>query len=252
MATSRPFIPKFSMSRARTVLLLGASGLVGGHALRLLARDERWARVVTLGRRAMARASPTHEPHTVNFRDLDAHAGLFTCDAVACCLGTTIKTAGSREAFRFVDLDLPLEAARLARARGAGAFALVSAYGADPDSRIFYNRIKGEAERAVRGVGFERVVLLRPSLLTGERAEGRTGEQIGGAVLRVLRPLLVGPLRNLRPTPAEDVALALSDALTAPEAHPAGAHPAGASGVTVLEPAAIRDRAAELRAARGA
>lgn len=233
----------------RTVLLLGATGLVGGHVLRLLARDVAWGRVVTLGRRAMPLAGDRHEHHVVDFRDLDAHADLFGCDAVACCLGTTIKQAGSQEAFRFVDHDLPLAAARLAHARGATGYALVSAYGADADSRIFYNRVKGETEDAIRAVGFGGLTLLRPSLLTGDRDENRPGERFGEAVLSVLTPIMVGPLRPLRPTPAEDVALAMADALS-PEA---GARPELRSrGITVLGPVEIRERAAELRSARGA
>jgi uncharacterized protein YbjT (DUF2867 family) len=161
----------------------------------------------------MPLAGDAHEHHVVDFRDLSAHADLFRCDALACCLGTTIKKAGSREAFRFVDHDLPLAAAQLAHARGARQMALVTAYGADPDSRIFYNRVKGEVERDVRAVGFDALHVFRPSLLTGERDEHRTGEAIGEAVLRIFNPLLVGPLRPLRPTSAEDVALAINAAL---------------------------------------
>ncbi len=235
----------------RTILLLGSTGLVGGHALKLLAHSETWSRVVTLGRRAMPLASGTHEHHVVDFGEVDARADLFACDAVACCLGTTIKTAGSQEAFRFVDHDLPLAAARLAHARGARAFGLVSAYGASADSRIFYNRTKGEAEDAIRSVGFERVALLRPSLLTGDRDETRVGERIGEAVLSAVEFALVGPLRNLRPTPATDVARVLAAALAPPEAHTSRAQ-TEASGVTIFEPAEIRARAAELRSARGA
>ena len=200
-------------SPARTVVLLGATGLVGGWALRWLVQDPAWGRVVTLGRRPMDRAGETHRHHVVEFRDLDAHAGLFRCDALACCLGTTIKAAGSQEAFRFVDHGLPLAAARLAHAGGARQMALVTAYGASAGSRIFYNRVKGEVERDVRAVGFEALHLFRPSLLTGDREENRPGERLGEAVLGALSPLLLGPLRPLRPTAAEDVALAMGHAL---------------------------------------
>ena len=221
----------------RTVLLLGATGLVGGHALRVLSHDPAWGRVVTLGRREMPLASPRHAHHVVDFDRLDAHADLFACDAVACCLGTTIRTAGSRAAFRRVDLELPRETARRARAAGATAAALVSAYGADAGSRIFYNRVKGEAETALEAVGFPSLTVLRPSLLDGERDEVRLGERVGLAVLRPLAPLLVGPLRPLRPTPAESVARALAASLAAA---PPGVHRLG--------PDAIRARAAEQRA----
>ena len=201
---------------SRTALLLGATGLVGGHALRLLARDGRWGRVVTLGRRPMEPASHRHEDHVVDFDRLAEHADLFACDDLFCCLGTTRKEAGSKDAFRRVDLEIPAEAARLAHAGGAAQGLLVSALGADPGSRVFYTRTKGEAEEAFRDAGFEAVQIVRPSLLTGDRdrlprpgGEVRRGERVAEAVLGALRPALVGPLRRLRPTPAVDVARAL-------------------------------------------
>ena len=218
----------------RTVLLLGASGLVGRHALRRFAADGRWGRVVTLGRRPLATAGPTHEDHVVDFDRLADQTALFACDDVVCVLGTTMKQAGSREAFRRVDLEIPFETAQLAHSAGAGQILLVSALGADPDSRVFYNRTKGEAERAVREVGFDAVQLFRPSLLTGDRDEVRWGERIGEAVLTPLGPLLRGPLSALRPTRADDVAAAL---VAVAAARPTGHH--------VYGPDAIRQWARE-------
>jgi uncharacterized protein YbjT (DUF2867 family) len=143
-----------------------------------------------------------------------------------------MKQAGSKEAFRRVDRDYPFQAAQLARGPGATQFLLVSAVGADPRSRIFYNRVKGEVEAALRSVGFESLSIFRPSLLTGERAEERRGEVLGEAVLNAVRPLLVGPLRRLRPTPARAVAAAM--AVVAAE-RPKGVH--------VFEPEAIPEQA---------
>lgn len=216
----------------RTALLLGATGLVGGHLLSLLAHDRRWSRVVTLGRRPMPSASGTHEDHVVDFDRLPEQAALLACDDLFCALGTTIKTAGSQEAFRRVDLEIPFEAAQLAASQGTSQMLLVSSLGADPDSRIFYNRTKGEAERAVRSVGFDAVQIFRPSLLAGDRDEVRWGERIGAAVLGAIRPLLVGPLSPLRPTEASDVARAMVEVAAA---RPAGVH--------VYDPEAIRQRA---------
>lgn len=232
----------------RTLLLLGASGLVGGHVLQHVTHDPFWDRVVTLSRRALPLVSERHEDYVVDFQNLDAHADLFSCDAVACCLGTTIKQAGSQEAFRFVDHDLPLTAARQAVARGASAYTLVSAYGANADSRIFYNRTKGDTEEALRDIGFDRLVLLRPSLLTGDREENRPGERFGEAFLNAIQFTLIGPLRNLKPTPADDVAIVMAAALRSAVASGDGA----AAPVEVIEPVEIRTRAAELRDARGA
>ena len=198
--------------------------------LRLLAADPTWSRVVTLGRRPMPLAGDTHEHHVVDFDRLADEPGALECDDLAICLGTTIKAAGSQAAFRRVDLEIPQEAAEIARQRGATRLAMVSAYGADPTSRIFYNRVKGEAEVSVQTLGYESVTLLRPSLLDGERGENRPAERIGLAVLRPLAPLLVGPLRPLRPTAATDVARDLVAALRS-----------GDAGVHVLGPEAIRD-----------
>lgn len=217
----------------RTALLLGATGLVGRHTLARLARDGRWTRVVTLARRPIERASPTHTPHVVDFDRLADAAALFACDDVFCALGTTIKEAGSQGAFRRVDLEIPAEAARLARSAGVTQMLLVSSMGADARSRIFYNRVKGEAEAAVRGAGFEAVQIARPSLLAGDRDTPRAGERIGEAVLRIARPLLVGPLKNLRPTAADDVAAALVELAAAQR-----------PGVHVYDPEAIRAWAA--------
>ena len=216
----------------RTALVLGATGLVGGHLLAALAADDRWGRVVTLGRRPMATAGATHEDHVVDFDRLDEQAGLFTCDDLFCALGTTIKQAGSPEAFRRVDVEIPFEAAQLAHSGGAGQVLLVSSMGADPDSRLLYPRSKGDVERAVGEVGFGAVQIFRPSLLAGDRDEVRWGERIALAVARPLSPVLVGPLRILRPTEAQDVARAMVEI--------AARRP---SGVHVYEPEAIREAA---------
>ena len=218
----------------RTLVLLGATGLVGGLALPLFVQDPRWTRVVTLGRRPMPLAGPSHAHHVVDFDALDAHADFFTCDDLVSCLGTTIKDAGSQAAFRRVDLELPVEAARLAHAQGARQMLAVSALGADAGSRVFYNRVKGEAEDALRAVGFETLHLLRPSLLTGDRDEPRPGERLGELVLGAATPLLIGPLRPLRPTPALAVARALARLAADP-----------APGAFVHGPVALRELGGE-------
>jgi uncharacterized protein YbjT (DUF2867 family) len=194
---------------SRTALLLRATGLVGGHCLDLLLAEPAYARVVVLGRRLLPREHPELEQHRVDFDRLAEHAERFAVDDVFCCLGTTIGKAGSQEAFRKVDLVYPHEAARLAVEQGARQFLLVSALGADPTSRVFYNRVKGEAELAVQGLPFERVVIVRPSLLLGGRAEFRLGERVAEIVSRPLAPLLRGPLARYRPVEAWTVAAAL-------------------------------------------
>jgi uncharacterized protein YbjT (DUF2867 family) len=193
---------------SRTALVAGASGLVGGHLLRSLLADAAYTRVVMLGRRQIETRHPKLEQRVVDFGALDAVTDVAADDAF-CCLGTTIKTAGSQEAFRKVDHDYVLAFARAGRRAGAAQFLLVTALGADPTSRIFYSRVKGEVEAAVRQLPYRGVQIFRPSFLMGHRAEGRLAERIALPIARAVAPLLIGPLRRYRPIDAADVARAM-------------------------------------------
>src|SRR6185436_15565009 len=158
-----------------SVALLGATGLVGRHCLDLLASDPAFERVVAIARRKFAEAmAPRVEAHVVDVEHLEERQDLFRVDQVICALGTTIKAVGgSKTKFREVDLGIPLTAARLALKEGAHHFLLVSALGASSQSRIFYSRVKGELEDALRTMGFRSVTIVRPSLLLGDRKEFR-------------------------------------------------------------------------------
>lgn len=190
-------------------LLLGATGLVGGNVLDLLLNDPAYGRVVVLGRRPVDRQHPKLEQHVAALGRLDEHAGRFAVDDVFCCLGTTIRAAGSQEAFRRVDHDYVVDSARVAAAAGARRYLLVTAAGADSRSRFFYNRVKGDAEAGVRGQSFEGVVILRPSLILGPRAERRTAEALAQRVAPALNAVLIGPLRRYRAIEARTVARAM-------------------------------------------
>src|SRR6266571_1847088 len=192
--------------RGRSVLILGATGLVGRECLRLLLNDPTVARVVALVRRRPDEAGSSKlQTHIVDFDRLDAHGELFEVDQVVCALGTTMNIAGSKEAFRRVDYEYPLAAAKLGLAHGATHFLVVSALGANAASRIFYNRVKGEIEDVLRTLGYRSVTVLRPSLLIGDRQTTRIGEEIGRRV-GFLAP------GKYRPVQARDVAIALVDA----------------------------------------
>ncbi len=192
----------------RTALVAGATGLIGGHLVSRLLSHPDYARVHVLTRRALSISNPKIIEHRVDFERL-ATSFNESVDDTFCCLGTTLKQAGSREAFRRVDHDYPLALAHLARHAGARIFLMVSALGADAHSPVFYNRIKGETERDIAALGLPRVVFLRPSLLLGERREFRAGEKAGAVVGRLIAPLLVGRLRRYRPIAAADVAAAM-------------------------------------------
>ncbi len=186
------------MTPARTALVAGATGLVGGHLVRELVGRPEYRHVTVLVRRELDFAHPKLTQHAVDFDHLEMHADAFSVDDVFCCLGTTIKKAGSQPAFRKVDFDYPLAMGRHAKAQGARRFLIVTAMGANAGSSIFYNRVKGEVENALAGLELPALLIFRPSLLLGERQEQRFGESVAAAVTKVINPLMVGGLRKYR------------------------------------------------------
>ncbi|MGH7269903.1 MAG: oxidoreductase [Polyangiaceae bacterium] len=195
-----------------SLVLLGASGLVGGAVLRQATADASCSSVTLLTRRPLGLGGGKIREEVVDFERPETFRAHLAADHVVCCLGTTIKQAGSQEAFRKVDFDIPVAVAREAAAAGAGSFLIVTAVGADPESRVFYSRIKGEAEAAVRELPFPRgVKILRPSILVGKRARPRTAERAVMALMRAARPLLAGKMARYRAIDADDVARAILD-----------------------------------------
>lgn len=203
---------------------MGATGLVGGHVLEQALADPGVAGVVVLARRAPP-PHPKLRVELVDFDHLPEDAPWWRADAVICTLGTTMRAAGSREAFRRVDHDYPLAVARLARKHGTPAYVLNSAVGADASSRIFYNRVKGELERDLAALGFASLTYARPGLIAGERRESRPGEQAALRFLTVAGRLLP---RGWRPNPAHRIARVLIESAL---------HPA--PGIQVIPPAGM-------------
>jgi len=195
------------------VMLVGATGLVGGQVLQQLLDDARCDAVVAPTRRPLAVADPVLLNPVVDFAALPVDADWWAVDAVVCALGSTIKQAGSREMFARIDHDYPLQVATLAQAHGAQAFVLNSAMGANAQSRIFYNQVKGRLEQDLRGLGYPSLTLVRPGLIGGERAERRTGEHLAGVVLGALGPVLP---RAWRINPAGNIVAAMLEAALEP------------------------------------
>ena len=191
----------------RTVALAGATGLVGREILKGLLADPSVTTIHVLGRRALAVRSSKIKSHLGDFAALPA---LPQVDEVYLALGTTIKVAGSQEAFRAVDFDANLAVARAALSAGARRAGLVSAMGASPKSRLFYSRVKGELEDALDALAFEGLAIARPSMLAGDRASLgqplRPGEGYALALSKLLGPLIP---RNYRSVAAADVARSL-------------------------------------------
>jgi len=196
----------------RSALLAGASGLVGRALLARLLADERYGRVHVLLRRPVELTAHRRAVrHTVDFGRLPR---LPHVDDAFIALGTTMRAVGSQAEFRRVDLDAVIATARAARAAGASRLGVVSAVGADPASRVFYLRVKGEMERAVATLGYASVVIARPSLLLGERAAlGQPSRFVEGLAQRLLGPVSGWLPRSLRPIAAHEVARALHEAV---------------------------------------
>ena len=201
-------------SSAKTLLLAGATGLVGQEVLRLALADSRVARIIAPTRRPLPPHARMHNP-LVDFDHLDPDASFWAVDAVICTLGTTMTKAGSRVAFGHVDFALPLQVARYCMRLGAQAYALNSALGADQKSAVFYLRTKGELEQALREMHFLSLTLVRPGLLGGNRKESRPAERAGIWIATALAPILP---RRYRVVPASHVAHHLLEAslLSAP------------------------------------
>ncbi|TCI44307.1 MULTISPECIES: NAD(P)H-binding protein [unclassified Exiguobacterium] len=190
----------------KTALVVGATGLIGRELVEQLLEQERYDAVWIVVRRSKRWSHPKlHE--IVGFEKMDET--LPHIDDVYCALGTTIAVAGSQQAFKHVDLELPLEVARVAKQHGATRYAVVSAQGASLRSPFFYNRVKGELENGLKVFGFEHLIIARPSLLLGDRESFRLGEKAAEVVSRPFQPLLLEKVPNAAPIQALHVARAL-------------------------------------------
>jgi len=193
----------------KTALLAGATGLIGSQLLPLLLDSERYSKVIVVGRRSLPMLHPKLVQVVTELDHLEKVRLKLIADDVYCCLGTTMRQAGSKEAFYKVDFLYVVKLAALAAGNFAAQFMVVSSLGADADSAIYYNRVKGEMENAVRQTPFRAIHIFRPSLLLGERATPRVGERLGAGLLKLVGPLLRGPLRTYRPIAADTVARAM-------------------------------------------
>ena len=202
----------------KTALIAGASGLIGAQLLPLLLASERYDRVIAVGRRPVPLVHPKLEQRILNFDKLEDHRLQLIADDVFCCLGTTMRQAGSRDAFYQVDYLYVVKLAALTAANFAAQLLVVSAMGANARSRLYYNRVKGEMEEAVCQTPFRAIHFFQPSLLLGSRPESRPGERVAAVLLQLLRPVLRGPLQRYRAIEAATVARAMLHAAEADEA----------------------------------
>lgn len=192
------------------LLLLGATGLVGSKTLKLALSSELVSTVIAPTRKPLTPSDRLVNPVGLDLEEFVPSLMSYKPDAVVCALGTTQAIAGSKEAFRYVDYELPLAFGKAAYTAGVETYALVTAMGASPDSMSFYYRTKGEVERDIQKIAFQSLTICRPSLIGGERDEARAAEGAVLALLRFFAPILP---KKLRVNPADAIAAKLLDAV---------------------------------------
>jgi len=194
-------------SSSRTALIVGATGLIGNQLLTKLLHTPYYDKVVVLTRKTLGISNTKLTEVIFDFEKPDASK--VVGNDIFCCLGTTIKKAGSKDAFKKVDLEYPLTIAALAQRNGAEKFLIVTAMGADASSGIFYNKVKGEVEQGLTSLKYPALHIFQPSLLLGDRQESRIGEKVGEVLAAVFKPIMLGPLKKYRAIDSGKVANAM-------------------------------------------
>lgn len=187
----------------KSALLLGATGLTGGHLLNLLLESEDYHTVYVYSRKPIGIQNPKLKELVIDF---DTYSGSVDAEHVFCCLGTTIKVAKTKEAFKKVDLEYPIKFAQLQFAAGSKRFLVISAMGAAEDSMFFYSRVKAEMEKLLGNIGYPKLLIFRPALITGDRKEHRSGEKFVAGINEILNYVLVGPFRKYQSVSAKAIA----------------------------------------------
>lgn len=187
-----------------TSIIVGSTGLVGGNVIKVLSNKKQ--RAIALTRRSIPNLPPNITEMIIDFDAFEKNGSLPSCNNVFICLGTTIKTAGSKENFRKVDIDYCLSIARKAKESGAETLSLISSIGANSSSKNFYLRTKGELEESIQRIGFSTVNIFRPSFLVGERSEKRLAEKIAINLAKIMDLFLIGTASKYRSVKAESLA----------------------------------------------
>ncbi len=186
----------------KSALLIGASGLTGSHLLKLLLNSSDYQTVYVYSRRSLAIKHPKLFELVIDF---DQYDKAVLADDVFCCLGTTIKIAKTKEAFKKVDLEYPVKFAKLQFENGSKQFLVISAMAASADSLFFYSKVKAEMEMQLSLIGYESLCIFRPALITGNRKEYRSAEKIAASINGILNHILLGPLKKFQSVSAHAI-----------------------------------------------
>ncbi len=193
----------------KTALLFGSTGLVGGHVLNYLIQNSNYSKIKLFVRSFIEINDPKIEIIKIDFNNLNEHAEDIKGDECFCCIGTTKKKSPNINEYQKIELDIPKKIAQIAKSNSVKSFFFVSSGYANPKSSGEYLKFKGLVEEEIKNLNFDKIGIMRPSFLLGERQEERFGEKFGIIVFKLLTPILIGPFRKMRPIHSEIVAKAM-------------------------------------------
>ena len=193
----------------KTAIILGATGLVGGHLLQKLIEDERYENIKLFSRSKIENLPSKVKQFIGDLLELEQFKSDFTADEIYCCIGTTKSKTQDKTLYKKIDHGIPVAVAKLAKANAINTFLVISAMGANKNSAVFYNKTKGEMERDVVQENIKNTFILRPALIGGQRNENRTFEKMGLKFFKVIQPLLTGKLKNYKIVNAATIAQAM-------------------------------------------
>ena len=193
----------------KTALLFGSTGLVGGHVLNYLIQNSNYSKIKLFVRSFTGINNPKIEIIKTDFNNLNKHAEDIKGDECFCCIGTTKKKSPNANEYQKIELDIPKKIAQIAKSNSVKSFFFVSSGYANPKSSGEYLKFKGLVEEEIKNLNFDKIGIMRPSFLLGERQEERIGEKFGIIIFKLLTPILIGSFRKMRPIQSEIVARAM-------------------------------------------
>ena len=193
----------------KTAIILGITGITGKLLAQSILADATYDKLISFHRRKSGLEHPKLEEQVVDLFELKKQKDAFKADVVFCCIGTTQSKTEDKEQYKAIDYGIPLAAARLCKENGIPKFIVISALGADPDSRVFYNKVKGEMERDILALNLPEAYFLEPALLAADRDEKRTAEQLAIKAFKVFNWFLVGPLKKYQSIKPEALVIAM-------------------------------------------